>query len=131
MQARRTHDGFSLIELMLVVMIIGILAAIAIPNYFAMTTRAKESQVKANAHACQLAVEQDAILNNGFYPAAIVAGMFPSGVLPENPFTSAPIAIGALGGASAGDCNYGLVGSTYTIEGVGLSGAIILSLSNG
>jgi type II secretory pathway pseudopilin PulG len=115
---------------MIVVVIIGILAAIAIPNYVSMTTRARESGVKANTHSCQLAVEEDAVKNAGIYPAAIVAAMFPGGVMPHNPFTGNPVVIGPLGGAIEGDCNYGLAGNVYTIEGVGRGGALVLTLSN-
>lgn len=43
----RNNKGFSLVELMVVVAIIGILAAIAIPNFQRFTAKAKQSEAKS------------------------------------------------------------------------------------
>lgn len=57
MSMKKTQQGFTLIELMIVVAIIGILAAIAIPAYNDYTKRAKFSEVVQGTQALKTAVE--------------------------------------------------------------------------
>jgi len=59
--------AFTLIELIIVVVIIGILALVAIPRYFANVAKAQKSQVYANLDAIrQAALSYYAV--NGVYP---------------------------------------------------------------
>jgi type IV pilus assembly protein PilA len=51
LQKIRNRKGFTLVELMIVVAIIGILAAIAIPNFLQFRLKAKTSEAKSNLGA--------------------------------------------------------------------------------
>jgi general secretion pathway protein G len=150
----RKEKGFTLIELMIVVVIIGILAAIAIPNFMGMTNRAKVAQVKSTMHTVQVTVEDFATRNNGIYPtdaatttadgALAFAALLPSATMPTNPFTGNPTALdftAVLGTAPAGDANGGVslnllpnaggIVDTYDITGTDDAGAVLsLVLTN-
>src|SRR5262245_34380854 len=55
---KRIQQGFTLIELMIVVAIIGILAAVALPAYQDYTIRAKMSEVILGMSACRTSVTE-------------------------------------------------------------------------
>ena len=70
-KTRRTK-GFTLIELLIVVAIIAILAAIAVPNFLEAQTRAKVSRGKADMRSLATAIESYTVDWNWPSPAAIV-----------------------------------------------------------
>src|SRR6266478_7613863 len=63
------QKGFTLIELMIVVAIVGILAAIALPAYQDYTIRARVSEAAAAAGACKTAVAEFVASNGGTLPS--------------------------------------------------------------
>ena len=139
----RSQKGFTLIELMIVVVIIGILAAIAIPNFIAMQNRAKEGSTKANMHTLQLAAEDYGVTYDGVYATTIdathIADRLPANF--KNPFDgttgsgNAWEARGNMGGApgsTPGLASYAdSSNNTYNIKGYGKTAPLLLVLTSG
>src|SRR5262245_46321479 len=129
---------------MIVVVIIGILAAIAIPNFIAMQNRAKEGSTKSNMHTFQLSAEDYGVQNDGSYAdnASSVALLLPSaGSNFKNPFSQ------ALGSGGSWEDRSSMTGApaatpgitsyadsslfTYNIKGYGKAAALNLVLTAG
>ncbi len=132
MKSRKRGDSaFTLVELAIVLVVLGVLTAIAIPNYIQLVNRTKESKVKENCHCVQLAVEAFATGTNGIYPdatdAAIVANILPNlqgGQRLVNPFTNVRTEPVAGAASTPGQTGYQVsapfgVNTGYTVTGFG------------
>ncbi len=71
----KDESGFTLVELLVVMLIIGILAAIAIPSFFAQRDKATDSEAKSAARTAQTSIETYATDNGGSYAAATPADL--------------------------------------------------------
>ncbi len=83
MQERRS-TGFTLIEILIVVVILSILATIVAPRLAGLVTDADDAVARANAQAVKRAVVMY-YQKNGVYPPAIVPALFVNNKVPVMP----------------------------------------------
>ncbi len=117
---RTTERGFTLVEIMIVVAIIALLAAIAIPNVLRGRTTANETASIGNMRALMSSLEMFRSVNN-VYPltANWQANMYTN----ATPAFGPPSFNNGMAGATVQGFNYTYVGtiSTYTIDSVPLT----------
>ena len=67
------EKGFTLVELLVVMLILGLLAAIAIPSFFNQRDKARDADAKEQVRTAQTAIETYATDNGGKYTGATAA----------------------------------------------------------
>ena len=86
------RKGYTLTEVLLVVIIIGVIAAIGIPNFTKFSSRNNTAKAKADIRSLQVAVENYYLYNSSSYPAALsnLTTAVPTIVrsIPKDPYSS-------------------------------------------
>jgi len=126
--ASKSRKGFTLIELMIVIAIIAILAAILIPNFIRARAQSQLSACEANEKNVATALEMYATDNGGNYPTGSGTAL-PSGALWSNYIRTNPVCP-----SNKAAYNYSTNASPptkYTIMQGGASSAHTILLTNG
>ena len=122
----RTSNGFTLIELVMVIAIIGILAAISIPKFLDLSGSAKGSTTKAGVGSLRgvLATKYAESATGGAtasFPTSVAATDFAGDVAPKNVLNTFS-GVTATASAPAGTDTHASVGFWY-ITATGIAGA--------
>ncbi len=131
-------SGFSLIELVVVLSIIGVLTGLLLPNFNTLQTRAKETTLKALCHSIQTSIELYQV-SQGEYPSGksitlptLAKTLQKTGELstiPNNPFTNKEYTSSDSKGKIS--YSYDPTTSIYTLIAYGLDGkTIVCTLQN-
>lgn len=102
---RRSEKGFTLVELLIVVIILGILAAVVIPQFNSAASESKEAALASNLATVRQAIEMYKVQHDDAFPGATIVAQLTAGTdkagaagtaygpylrngMPKNPFYS-------------------------------------------
>lgn len=97
MNTYRKQKGFTLVEILIVVVILGILAAIVIPQFSEASTEARESSVKSNLQMLRSQIELYKVQHNGSWPDATTGTTFATALTSATDADGTVSATGAYG----------------------------------
>ena len=101
MKPFRKARGFTLVEIILVIIIIGILAAIIVPKFAGQSDKAKIATTKANLNSLRSAIRLFQSDNNGTPPTALATDLVPNYIraIPEEAVTPSTTVASSLNGS--------------------------------
>ena len=126
---RSLQKGFTLIELMIVVAIIGILAAVALPAYQDYTTRAKVTEGISLTGAAKAAVTENAQNAQPFASGWIVGGGVPTAGLDTNGTATDPLSRNVESISINGTNGQIIVTYNAALNGTGAATAVVSTLA--
>ncbi len=120
MKTRKRNGGFTLVEILIVVVILGILAAIVIPQFTQASTEARESSLASNLQTMRSQIELYKIQHSDVWPDVTTLPLFEADMctqgtdgfgpylqqIPVNPFATGDVSLtsaaaaGTVGGAN-------------------------------